>query len=119
MSTEFWDGAREGELRFQHCADCGFVRWPAAGVCPECLSRTAEWKAVEPVGTVWSYVVYHRSYSKSAPPLPYNVALVELDCGVRLITTLAGDGHEVGMRVRARFEEYLDRGTVPVFVRER
>ncbi|MCW2495293.1 OB-fold domain-containing protein [Jatrophihabitans sp.] len=117
LDAPFWEGARTGELRFQRCTDCGFLRWPAAGVCPECLSRSAVWEAVEPVGTVWSFVIYHRSYSRSAPPPPYLVALVELDCGVRLITTLAGSSadHTVGMRVRARFEEFLDRGVVPVF----
>lgn len=114
----FWDGAAEGGLTFQHCDDCGFVRWPAAGVCPECLSRRFTWKPVEPKGTVWSWVVYHRAYNKSLRErIPYNVALVELTCGVRLLTRLSGFGPDddpVGAAVEARFEDLGD-GLVPVF----
>lgn len=115
----FWDAAAEGSLTFQHCADCGFVRWPAAGVCPECLSRAFAWKPVEPTGTVWSWVVYHRAYDKSLREcVPYNVALVELTCGVRLLTRLRGFGPDqapVGASVRARFEDTNGDGPVPVF----
>lgn len=117
--TEFWAQAREGRLVFQHCAACGFVRWPAAGTCPECLSRDFAWQPVSPTGTVWSYVVYHRAY---APELrervPYTVALVELDCGVRLLTRLTGfapDADPVGAAVRARFTDINGDGPVPVF----
>ncbi len=117
--SPFWAGAREGRLEFQHCASCGFVRWPAAGVCPECLSRDFAWRPVEPVGTVWSWVVYHRAYSAALRErVPYDVALVELDCGVRLLTRLtgfAGGDDPVGTRVVARFEELGEHGRVPVF----
>ncbi|MBQ0850769.1 OB-fold domain-containing protein [Streptomyces sp. BH-SS-21] len=113
----FWDRAAQGELVFQHCDDCAFVRWPAAGVCPECLGRGFTWKPVAPTGTVWSQVVYHRAYDTSLRErIPYNVALVELTCGVRLLTRLTGFGtaDPVGAAVTARFEDTGD-GPVPVF----
>ncbi|BCB89850.1 Zn-ribbon domain-containing OB-fold protein [Phytohabitans suffuscus] len=113
--TTFWAQARAGRLVFQHCAGCGYVRWPAAGVCPQCLGRGYEWKPVQPVGTVWSYAVYHRAYSAALKDaVPYNVALVELACGVRLLTRLVGEP-AVGSRVEARFEEIGEHGVVPVF----
>jgi uncharacterized OB-fold protein len=117
--TRFWAQAREGSLEFQHCDDCGYVRWPAAGVCPECLSRAFTWKPVEPRGTVWSHVVYHRAYSRVfADAIPYSVALVQLACGVRLLTRLEGGepGEDlVGRPVTARFVELGEHGVVPVF----
>lgn len=117
--SAFWDTAGRGVLAFQHCDACGFVRWPAAGVCPECLSRHFTWKPVKPVGTVWSWVVYHRAYDKSLRDrIPYNVALVELACGVRLVTRLTGFGpgdDPVGAEVEARFEDIGGDGPVPVF----
>ena len=118
--SRFWAEAHNGRLVFQHCDRCEFVRWPAAGTCPECLSRDFTWRAVESTGTVWSYVVYHRAYSPAfADQLPYNVALIELDCGVRLLSRLVGlsDGEDpVGARVSASFADLGgDHGVVPVF----
>lgn len=115
----FWAAAAEGRLTFQRCDDCGFVRWPASGVCPECLSRRATWVAVEGTGTIWSHVVYHRAYAADLKPdVPYAVGLVQLDCGVRLVSRLVGfdpGAPEVGQEVAVRYQELGDHGTVAVF----
>jgi uncharacterized OB-fold protein len=115
----FWDAARDGRLVFQHCDDCGYVRWPAAGVCPECLSREATWAQVAGTGTLWSFVVYHRAYAPSLKEqVPYPVAFVELDCGVRLLSRLADVDPakaEAGMPVAVRYAELGDHGVVPWF----
>lgn len=115
----FWDAARDGKLSFQQCHQCSFIRWPAAGVCPECLSREASWVDVEGSGTVWSNVVYHRAYAPTfKDEIPYAVGLVELDCGVRLVTRLVDvePGTDiVGARVTVRFAPLGEHGVVPVF----
>lgn len=117
--SRFWEGAAHGRLVFQRCEACSFVRWPAAGVCPECLDRSFVWEEVEPTGTVWSYAVYHRAYAGHLKDrVPYDVTLVELDCGVRLLSTVVGfaDGVDpLGARVRARFEAVGEHPAVPVF----
>ncbi|MET7391999.1 OB-fold domain-containing protein [Dactylosporangium sp. NPDC005572] len=117
--SRFWSEAAEGRLVFQRCDRCAYLRWPAAGVCPECLDRGFRWEEVEPAGTVWSYAVYHRAYSPAHKDrLPYNVALVELTCGVRLLSTLVGfdqDDDPMGAAVTARFEAVGDHPAVPVF----
>lgn len=117
----FWSCAAEGRLEFQQCAQCGFIRWPVAGVCPECLGRDTFWSPVEGLGTLWSTVTYHRSYSSDGvPAVPYNVGLVELDCGVRLLTRLVGEDWASlvpGDRVVANFQELPGAGIVPVFMK--
>lgn len=117
--SHFWAEAAQGRLVFQRCEECGYLRWPAAGVCPECLHRGSAWEEVEPTGTVWSHVVYHRAYAAHLKErVPYGVALVELDCGVRLLTTLvefADDADPVGARVRARTARVGEHEAVPVF----
>lgn len=119
--SHFWDSAADGRLEFQQCSDCGYVRWPVAGVCPECLGRAAEWIPVEGLGTLWSVVVYHRSYSREGlPAVPYNVALVELDCGARMLTRLVGEDWGSlgpGDRVVVDFQELPGVGRVPVFAK--
>jgi uncharacterized OB-fold protein len=115
----FWEAAHHRSLIFQRCNDCEYIRWPAAGVCPECLSRSTNWVPVDGVGRVWSNVVYHRAYAPVyKEQIPYPVALVELDCGIRLLTRLVdmeADTDAVGRRVAVRFVGLGDNGTVPVF----
>jgi hypothetical protein len=115
----FWDAAKQGRLVFQRCDDCGYVRWPAAGVCPECLSRAATWTEADGTGLLWSFVVYHRAYAPSLKlQVPYPVGLVELDCGVRLLTRLVDvdpGKAAAGMPVSVRYRELSDHGIVPVF----
>jgi uncharacterized OB-fold protein len=117
--SRFWAEAAQGRLVFQRCDQCAALRWPAAGVCPECLGRGFGWEEVEPTGSVWSYAVYHRAYSSALKDrVPYNVALVELDCGVRLVSTLVGfaaDDDPMGARVTASFEAVGEHPSVPVF----
>jgi uncharacterized OB-fold protein len=117
--SRFWAAAEVSRLEFQVCQQCGYIRWPAAGVCPECLSREAVWQTTGNEGTVWSFVVYHHAYGPALKSqVPYNVALVELDNGVKLITRIVGVSDSeirVGMRVRAGFEPIGDRPSAPVF----
>jgi uncharacterized OB-fold protein len=116
----FWSAAAENRLTFQRCAACDYIRWPAAGLCPECLGTDAQWVDVAGTGTVWSYVIYHRAYSAALrDAVPYNVALVELDCGVKLLTRLvdfADNDPIIGAAVRVTFTELAGHGVVPMFV---
>ena len=112
---QFWDAAADGVLQFQRCTACAYLRWPVAGVCPECLSREWQWAASTGTGTVWSYVVYHHAYrAEYRERLPYNVALVELDEGVRLLSRIVGEQPaHVGQRVQVTFAA-IDGGARPV-----
>jgi uncharacterized OB-fold protein len=117
----FWSAVDEGVLQFQVCDECGFTRWPPSGVCPECLSREWSWRPSRGEGSVWSYVVYHRAYdAEFGPWLPYNVALIELDEGVRLLSRIVDvdypGGISVGCRVRVTFRPLGGTRAVAVFV---
>ncbi|BBZ31222.1 hypothetical protein MMAD_55170 (plasmid) [Mycolicibacterium madagascariense] len=115
----FWRAARAGALTLQQCTDCAYVRWPAAGVCPECLSRASSWVSVEGRGTLWSFVVYHRAYAPAfKDDVPYAVGLVELECGARLVTRLTGvppGAAVVGAPVAVQYTTVGEHGTVPTF----
>lgn len=108
-SRPYWNGLAEGELRFQHCAACGRNWLPARDACPACLSAAPEWRRSAGMGRVVSWVVYHTAYHESLKDrIPYNVALVELDEGPRLLTNIVGvkggDGIAAGARVRLAIE---------------
>lgn len=89
LTAPYWEGLEAGELRFQRCGDCGNAWLPAREECPKCLSDSVVWEASSGRGRVISWVVYHSAVHPAfADRIPYNVAIVELDEGPRLITNV-------------------------------
>jgi len=94
VSEPYWTSLRCGRLKFQSCS-CGHKWLPPRAECPSCLNTDWQWVEAEGTGKLISWVVYHVAYHASLNDrLPYNVALVELDEGPRLITNIldASDG---------------------------
>ena len=113
----FWDGVQRGELLLQRCAGCGALRHPPAPMCPRCRSLQWNTRPATGRGVVYSYCVPHE------PPVPgfevpYVVALVELNEGLRLVTNLLGvDASQVriGMPVRLEMVTVDTELTLPLF----
>ena len=114
----FWQGCREGTLRFQRCTDCGRVRWPASFLCPECHGTAAEWEPSSGRGAIYSYVVYHVAFHPGfREDLPYVVALVDLEEGPRMLSNIRGCPPEkvyIEMPVELSWES-RDDFSLPVF----
>ena len=118
MNREYWEGAAAGELRIRHCNQCA-ARFRFAYLrCPECWSPDIGWRRVSGKGTVTNFSVVHQApYPAFHDMVPYVLALVQLDEGVRMITNVVECDPvsvRVGMRVNVTFEQ---RGPValPVF----
>jgi len=120
LNKPFWEGTKQGELRLQHCSECGHIWFPPSTHCPNCLSRNYEWKAVSGRGKVWSWIIMHQRYFKEfEDELPYDVALIELEEGVRMMSRLKGVSKEdirCDMPVKVVFEEATEEQWVPYFV---
>jgi uncharacterized protein len=118
-NAPFWQGCRNRQLKFQKCAACGHVRWPASMICPKCHTRETEWIVAGGHGTVYSYAVYHVAYHAGfAGDLPYVVAIVELDEGPHLLTNLVDCSPEevtCGMEVVPAWHEVTPEVTLPKF----
>ena len=88
LTRPYWDALREGRLVFQRCR-CGNAWLPARRECPECLGTDWAWTPASGKGRLVSWVVYHTVYHEAfRDRIPYNVAIVELDEGPRLITNM-------------------------------
>lgn len=88
-AASYWNGCREHKLQFQRCKVCGKLRWPAAYLCPDCLSEETELMEVPAEGKLYSYVVMYKPFHPSvADKVPYVVATVDLSCGVRILTNM-------------------------------
>jgi hypothetical protein len=83
----FWEGTAAGELRIQHCPSCDTLRHPPGPMCPSCGADKPDWVVASGIGTVFSYVVHHHP-QVPGKTLPYVVALVELEEGVRMLGEL-------------------------------
>ena len=114
-TTFFWEGTAAGELRIQRCPACGTLRHPPGPMCPSCGADKQDWIVASGQATVFSYVVHHH------PPvpgktLPFVVALVELDEGVRMLGELLDVDPadvEIGMPVEVALTEVDDGLTLP------
>jgi len=69
-------------------------------------------------GTLYSYTVcYKPAHPAFADATPYNIAIVELEEGVRLMSSVVGDHDalEVGMPLEVVFDQVTDEVIVPRF----
>ena len=106
-SQPFWDGLADGRVLIQRCLQCDtWVYYPRAR-CSHCLSDSLEWTEVSGEGTVYTFTVARQpttpAFAEVVDPV---IAVVELDEGVRVTTSLEGVDPadvRVGMRVRPVF----------------
>ena len=88
-----------GRLEYQRCRSCHGAWLPRREACPSCLSTAWSFERASGRGRVVSWVIYHKAFDPSfADRLPYNVAIVELDEGPRLITNVLG-GEVLPLRI--------------------
>ncbi|PZX13030.1 hypothetical protein LX81_03407 [Palleronia aestuarii] len=103
----------ERRLTFQSCRACGQTWMPARSECPNCLSPEFEWCEAGGRATIVSWVVFHVAFDpRYEDRLPYNVALVDLEEGARMVTNIIDlpDGEDViGRTVTLEFEHDLER----------
>ena len=115
-SQPFWDGLARHEVRVQQCDACrAWVHYPRHR-CPVCLSDRLTWHRIAPDGTVYTFTVARRpTAAPFADEVPQIIAVVELEVGVRVTTTLVGvDAADVrvGMPVTAVFDAGPDGVTL-------
>jgi hypothetical protein len=89
LSGPHWEGLKRHELLIQRCIACGKHWFPPSHRCPACLSIEYEWAPVSGKAHLWSWIhMWQRYYPAFEAEIPYNVAYVELEEGVRMMTNL-------------------------------
>jgi len=119
VTGEFWDAARQHRLLIQRCQDCGANQFFPQSFCRKCLSDHMEWLEASGKGVIYTYTVVHRPPTQTfEEDVPYTVALVELDEGVRMMSTIIGIDPQdvrVNMPVGVVFEEISPTISLPRF----
>lgn len=111
---QFQQALAAGELTLQHCRGCARAVFPPRVLCPHCGGEALEWRAAGGGGEVHSTTTV-RMLPKGQEP--YNVTLVALDEGVRLMGRAAAAQVAIGSRVRVSVEDgkliFLPEGGTP------
>ena len=119
-AARYWQALDAGRIELPRCRAC--TRWifyPRA-FCPSCHSTDVVWAEIQGAGRVYTYSVVHRAtHPWFLDKTPYVYALVELDAGVRLPTTIVGCDTAavgIGLAVQPVFER-VDDGMTLLFFR--
>lgn len=108
---EYFAHLAQGRFMLQRSRSSGrHVFYPRVAE-PVTGARDLEWVPASGLGTVHAVTVMH----PKPPQQPFNVVLVDLDEGVRLMSRVEGvaaDAVRIGMRVRARIATQDDKPLV-------
>jgi uncharacterized OB-fold protein/acyl dehydratase len=112
----FWDGVNAHELRIQQRPD-GSLQHPPVPALWQDKEAAIDYVVASGTGTVFSFVVHHAP-KVPGRTLPFVIALVELEEGVRMLGELRNVDPttvEIGMPVRATYIDFPDGDSGPAW----
>ena len=118
-TKHYWDGAKAGELRYQHCTACKSVNFYPTAHCQKCGASPLEWRVSKGEGSVYTFSVVRQNRIPGFVEMgAYAVAYVDLDEGFRMLTNVVGTADPtkditIGQRVKVEFEAQ-DTGEYPI-----
>ncbi|WP_460124364.1 Zn-ribbon domain-containing OB-fold protein [Pseudomonas sp. S2_C03] len=110
----FVEGLERGVLTYQRCLGCNKAVFYLRTSCPGCGSAELELNDSQGIGTLYSSTVI---FDKEQD---YNVVLVDLDEGFRMMSTVIDcDSPSIGDRVQAKVQALESESPRVVFERVR
>jgi uncharacterized OB-fold protein len=121
VTRPFWESLKARAIQLQRCGACGlYVYYPRA-LCPACSSDDLAWTPVSGRGVVHAFTIPHRHPNAAFMANgPYVVALVELEEGARMLSTLVDvpatpEAVRVGLPVEIVYDDVTAEVTLPRF----
>ncbi len=119
IAQPYFDGLARGELLLPWCRSCGKPHFYPRFACPHCWSDVYDWRPASGSGVVHSF-----SEVRANPPtafaarLPFAIAIIDLDEGLRMMSNIIDDpaALAIGDRVRVEFHQ-RDGVNLPLFRR--
>jgi uncharacterized protein len=114
----FWTNGHDDQLHLQRCSSCGYYLHPPGPICRRCSSRALHWEDVVGTGRVAAWTENHYPWT-AAIPLPYLIAIVELDvqAGLSLLSQVVDcdvSQIHIGLPVRVAFDD-IGEVSIPLF----
>lgn len=119
FSGPYWQGCAKHELLIQRCQNCGSYQDFPRGMCYRCSAENLEWVRASGRGTVYSFsTIYRAPTPEFADDVPYTIALIELEEGIRMMSNIidcAPEDIKIGMPVEVVFDKVTPEITLPKF----
>ncbi len=119
IASPFETGLSEHKLLLPWCTACGKPHFYPRSACPYCWGEQYDWRPAKGTGSVHTFTIV-----RANPPtafqkkLPYTIAIIDLDEGVRMLSNVVDPPSDlaIGDRVKVIFEE-RDGSVLPLFRR--
>lgn len=122
LYAPYFQALREQKLAAQHCEACGHIQMPPREFCFNCHSTRLEWKEVKQEGVLFTYTIVYRAFHPwFKDHLPYGVAVIETDDGIRFMGNYFDsdvESLECGMRMKCTFEKVNEEVTLLNWVKD-
>ena len=109
-TAEYRRALESGLLRFQRCQSCGAAFFYPRMLCPACGAEDWTWETSTGTGTVYSVTEVTTGSAD-----PYNITLVDLSEGFRMLTRIDGATPSIGASVRFSAELSSGPDARPIF----
>lgn len=117
IAKPFEEGLRQRKLLLPWCTSCGEVHFYPRSACPHCWGEQYEWRQAKGTGRIHSFTV-----TRANPPsafvdrLPFGIAIIDLDEGVRMLANIVplNETVKIDDRVEVTFIE-RDGQVLPAF----
>ena len=111
-SEKFWEGTKQGKLLIQCCNDCKAKIFYPRKFCPECWSANLGWIEASGKAKIYTFsIAYANVEPKFMDELPYTIAFVDLEDGIRMMTRIVDcklEDIHFGMDVEVVFHQRGD-----------
>ncbi|OAN36827.1 Zn-ribbon domain-containing OB-fold protein [Mycolicibacterium iranicum] len=117
-SDSWWSAIQEHVLQVNSCNRCGRKSLYARPFCPHCWSEDVTPTAATGRATLYTWTLVHQNAAPFDVRTPYTVAMVDLEEGPRLMTTIEHCSVEqlhAGMPLVVAFRTDDDGFVVPTF----
>jgi uncharacterized OB-fold protein len=115
----FWEGCRQGKLLLQYCEQCQTYQFYPRLYCMHCGAGETRWVEASGRGSVYSFTIIRQNKAPEfVRETPYNVALVQLEEGPRMMSSLVDCALEdlrVDLPVAVVFDEVNETISLPRF----
>ena len=118
-SRPWWEAVQRHELYVQKCRDCGDLRFHPRALCTSCMSSRTEWVRCKGSGKIYTFTVTNQNQAGGfRDSLPYVMAWVEVDEGLKMLTNIIDCPPEqvkIGMPVEVVYEDVTPEVTLAKF----
>jgi len=115
----WWEALQRHELYIQKCANCGDLRYYPRALCTSCMSSQVQWIKCSGRATVYTFTTtYQNQAAGFRESLPYIMAYVELEEGLKMLTNLVDcqpEQAKIGMPVEVVYEDVTPAVTLAKF----